>query len=119
MATAGSEYTVDFLPSVGPSLTGVSLVSVAMPPSPSIRSMSITRKVDAASPKLFQMCVAGVHIKQATITCRKAGKGQQEYMIVKLNDVVVTNVSHSSTGTDTITLSFSQMTSNAPLSAAL
>ena len=35
-----------------------------------------------------------VHIKDATITHRRAGKGQQEYLIIKLNDVTITAVSH-------------------------
>ena len=34
----------------------------------------------------------GEHLKEATITHRKAGKGQQEYLIVKMNDVIITGV---------------------------
>jgi type VI secretion system secreted protein Hcp len=33
-------------------------------------------------------------VKDATITHRKAGKGQQEYLIVKMNDVIITAVTH-------------------------
>jgi type VI secretion system secreted protein Hcp len=29
---------------------------------------------------------------------RKAGKGQQEYLIIKMNDLLITNVSPSGTG---------------------
>ena len=32
------------------------------------------------------------HIKEATITVRKAGKGQQEFLIIKMNDVIITSV---------------------------
>ena len=42
---------------------------------------------------LLRACATGEHIKEATITVRKAGKGQQEYLIVKMNDVVVSGVS--------------------------
>ena len=38
------------------------------------------------------MCATGEHIKEATITARKAGKGQQEFLIIKMNDVIVTSV---------------------------
>jgi type VI secretion system secreted protein Hcp len=41
------------------------------------------------------VCVTGEHIKDAKITVRKAGKGQQEYLIIKMTDVVVTSVSTS------------------------
>ena len=37
-------------------------------------------------------CASGEHIKEATLTARKAGKGQQDYLIVKMNDVLITSV---------------------------
>jgi type VI secretion system secreted protein Hcp len=40
----------------------------------------------------MQACATGVHLKEATITFRKAGKGQQEFLVVKMNDVIVTSV---------------------------
>ena len=48
--------------------------------------------VDKASPNLMKACATGEHIKEATITARKAGKGQQEFLIIKMNDVIVTSV---------------------------
>ena len=48
---------------------------------------SITRKVDKASPALFQACSKGKHFPTATITMRKAGGTQQEYLVVTLHDV--------------------------------
>jgi type VI secretion system secreted protein Hcp len=56
--------------------------------------LSFVHNVDKASPVLMQACATGVHIKDATITHRKAGKGQQEYLVVKMNDVIVTSVTH-------------------------
>ena len=38
-------------------------------------------------------CATGQHLKEATITHRKAGKGQQEFLIIKMNDVLITAVS--------------------------
>ena len=40
----------------------------------------------------MKACATGEHLKEATITRRKAGKGQQEYLIVKMNDVIITSV---------------------------
>jgi type VI secretion system secreted protein Hcp len=56
--------------------------------------LSITHNLDKASPLLLKACATGIHIKDAVITHRKAGKGQQEYLVVKLNDVIITGVTH-------------------------
>ena len=53
---------------------------------------SFTHHVDKASPVLMKACATGQHLKEATITVRKAGKGQQEFLIIKMNDVIVTSV---------------------------
>ena len=53
---------------------------------------NFTHRVDKASPTLMRACATGEHIKDATITVRKAGKGQQEFLIIKMNDVVITSV---------------------------
>src|SRR6185295_14946786 len=58
---------------------------------------NFTHSIDKASPVLLKACATGEHIKEATITHRKAGKGQQEYLIIKMNDVIVTSVALSDT----------------------
>jgi type VI secretion system secreted protein Hcp len=52
---------------------------------------SFTARTSKASPQLFLQCAQGKHIKQAILTVRKAGGSQQEYLIIKLNDVLVSN----------------------------
>ena len=59
----------------------------------SFHDLSFTHKIDKASPVLMKSCATGQHIKEATITLRKAGKGQQEFLIIKMNDVLITAVS--------------------------
>ena len=61
----------------------------------SFQDIAFLHNVDKASPSLLRACATGEHIKDATITQRKAGKGQQEYLIIKLNDVIVTGVALS------------------------
>ena len=56
--------------------------------------LSFVHHIDKASPVLMQACATGVHLKDATITHRKAGKGQQEFLVVKMNDVIITSVTH-------------------------
>ena len=40
----------------------------------------------------MKACATGQHIKEATVTHRKAGKGQQEFLIIKMNDILITSV---------------------------
>jgi len=65
-----------------------------------LHDLSFTHKIDKASPVLMQACATGVHLKEGTITHRKAGKGQQEYLVIKMNDIIVTGVTHGGSGAD-------------------
>ena len=75
--------------------------------------LSIVHKIDKASPRLLEACATGGHLKAATITHRKAGKGQQEYLIVKMDDVIITGVVHGGTsgepGSETVSLVFAKV----------
>jgi type VI secretion system secreted protein Hcp len=75
--------------------------------------LSFTHKIDKASPSLLKACATGQHLKEATITRRKAGKGQQEFLVFKLNDVIVTSVTESDEGgtsqTETVTIAFAKV----------
>lgn len=48
-------------------------------------------KVNKASPKLFLACANGEHVKKAVLTCRKAGKEQQEYLKVTFSDLLISS----------------------------
>jgi type VI secretion system secreted protein Hcp len=61
----------------------------------SFNDFNFTHHVDKASPSLLKACATGKHIKEATITVRKAGKGQQEFLIIKMSDVIITSVNPS------------------------
>jgi type VI secretion system secreted protein Hcp len=65
------------------------------------RDLSIVHKIDKSSPNLLKACATGQHLKEATITFRKAGKGQQEFLIIKMNDVIVTGVVQGAADSDT------------------
>jgi type VI secretion system secreted protein Hcp len=77
------------------------------------RDLSIVHKIDKASPVLMQACATGTHIKEATITHRKAGKGQQEYLVIKMNDIIITGVAPSESsgeaGSEIVTLAFAKV----------
>ena len=59
----------------------------------SFNDFSFTHHVDKSSPTLMKACATGTHFKDATVTARKAGKGQQEFLIIKMSDVIITSVS--------------------------
>jgi type VI secretion system secreted protein Hcp len=79
----------------------------------SFQDIAFLHNIDKASPSLLRACATGEHIKEATITQRKAGKGQQEYLIIKLNDVIVTGVALSDTSSgassENVSLAFAKV----------
>jgi type VI secretion system secreted protein Hcp len=58
------------------------------------RDLTFTHHIDKASPNLMKACATGQHLPDATLTNRKAGKGQ-EYLVIKMTDVLVTGVAPS------------------------
>ncbi|MEP6592350.1 MAG: type VI secretion system tube protein Hcp [Acidobacteriota bacterium] len=75
--------------------------------------LSFVHNIDKSSPVLMTTCATGTHLKEATITHRKSGKGQQEYLVIKMNDVIITGVTHggmSSEGmTENVTMAFAKV----------
>ena len=57
----------------------------------SMQDFHFVMHVNKASPKLFLACATGEHIKKAVLTCRKAGKEQQEYMKWTFSDLLVSS----------------------------
>jgi type VI secretion system secreted protein Hcp len=57
----------------------------------SMEDVTFVMMVNKASPKMFLACANGQHIPNALLTCRKAGKEQQEYFKVKLTDVLISS----------------------------
>lgn len=72
-------------------------------------------KTNKASPHLFVKCASGEHIKAATLTCRKAGKEQQEFLKWTFSDLLVSSFQTSGSGSgdvlpmDQISLNFSKV----------
>jgi type VI secretion system secreted protein Hcp len=74
---------------------------------------SFVHKYDKASLVLMQACATGTPIKEVVITHRKAGKGQHEYLVTKMNDVIVTHVTQGGSGdgdhSENVSLSFAKV----------
>ena len=67
-----------------------------------MQDFNFTKRIDASGPKLFLACAQGEHIKSALLTCRKAGKDQQEYLKITFSDVLVSNYNTSGSGGDDV-----------------
>jgi len=80
---------------------------------PSFHDLSFTHKIDKASPSLLRSCASGQQLKEATITRRKAGKGQEEFLVIRMNDVIITSVTEDDEGgenqVETVTLAFAKV----------
>ena len=80
-----------------------------------MQDFHLVMKVNKASPKLMLACAQGEHIKNATLTCRKAGKDQQEYLKVTFSDILVSSYQTGGSGSadivplDQISLNFSKV----------
>lgn len=69
-------------------------------------------RMNKATPKLMQHVAQGSHIEEAILTCRKAGDKQQEYMIYKFYDLLVSSYQTSASSeepTESISFNFSKM----------
>ena len=81
----------------------------------SLQDFHFVMKLNKASPALMRSCATGQHIKSATLSGRKAGKGQQEYLTFKFYDILVssyqTGGSESSdvVPTDQVSLNFAKI----------
>jgi type VI secretion system secreted protein Hcp len=67
-----------------------------------MQDFHFTKTVDKSSVQLFQACATGKHIPNVTFTARKKGSGQQEYMIVKFSDVLVSSYQTGGSSGDSI-----------------
>jgi type VI secretion system secreted protein Hcp len=59
-------------------------------------------KVNKASPKLLLACASGQHIDDALLTCRKAGKEQQEYLKIKFSGLLISSYATGGSSGDVI-----------------
>jgi type VI secretion system secreted protein Hcp len=56
-----------------------------------VQDILFTMRMSKASPQLLLSCASGQHHKSAILTVRKAGKSQQEFLTIKLEDVLVSS----------------------------
>lgn len=82
-----------------------------------VQDISVTKYVDSSTPLLMKACASGAHIKNATLTVRKAdgsGSGALEYVVIKLGPVLISSVSAGGSGgedrlTENVSLNFKKV----------
>ena len=78
------------------------------------QDISCTKYIDAASHALLLACATGEHFTNAVLTVRKAGKTQQKYVTITMEEVMVTSVSTGGSGgedrlTENLSLNFAKV----------
>jgi type VI secretion system secreted protein Hcp len=79
-----------------------------------VQDVSITKYIDKASPDLFLACCDGKHFNEAKLTVRKAGETPLEYLVITMNEVLITSVSTGGSGgedrlTENVSLNFGRV----------
>ena len=79
----------------------------------SFQDLHFTTRMSKASPVLMLGTATGQHFKEAILVARKSGGDQQEFMTIKLTDVMVssyqTGGSSSDVPTDQVSLNFTKI----------
>ncbi|WP_310384841.1 type VI secretion system tube protein Hcp [Roseateles sp.] len=78
------------------------------------QDLSFTKYVDSASSALMVALAKGSHIAEVVLMVRKAGEGQQKYILITMKEVIVTSVSTGGSGgedrlTENVTLNFAKV----------
>jgi len=71
--------------------TGTGRVKKGTVPPQCIQDLHVTKFVDSSTPQLIMQGVMGQTAKEATLTVRKSGADQQEYLVIKMTDVLVSS----------------------------
>jgi type VI secretion system secreted protein Hcp len=80
-----------------------------------MQDFHFTMGINKAGPSLFLACAQGDHIPKAVLTCRKAGKEQQEFLKVTMSDILVSSYQTGGSGgadilpVDQISLNFAKI----------
>jgi len=78
------------------------------------QDVSFTKYIDNASNALMTALAKGSHIEKCVLLVRKAGEGQQKYVEITMEEVLVTSISTGGSGgedrlTENVTLNFGKV----------
>jgi type VI secretion system secreted protein Hcp len=76
-------FDLDNPPNIGSQTGGAGVGRV------SVDKIHCVAQMSKASPQFFEYCTAGKHFATGTITCRKAGGTQQNFLVMTLEEVYI------------------------------
>lgn len=81
----------------------------------SFQDLSFTKYIDSATNALMTSLAKGTHLPKVVLTVRKAGDGQSKYILITMEEVLITSISTGGSGgedrlTENITLNFGKVT---------
>ncbi|RMM66673.1 hypothetical protein ALQ73_04649 [Pseudomonas savastanoi pv. glycinea] len=76
--------------------------------------LRVSKYIDKATPKLFELCCRGSHIKKVTIRVHRAGTEKFKYLDIVLEEVLISTVSgngaeHAGLPKETVTLNYGRI----------
>lgn len=79
-----------------------------------VQDLSVTKYIDKATTSLLLSCCTGKHYDKAELIVRKAGDKPLEYLVIKLEEVLISSVSTGGSGgedrlTENLTLNFAKV----------
>jgi type VI secretion system secreted protein Hcp len=77
-----------------------------------MQDLNFMMMYNKSSPVLMLACASGKHFKSATLTARKAGENQQEFLIYKFTDIIISSYQTSGAGdipTDAVSFNFAKV----------
>ncbi len=78
------------------------------------QDLSFTKYIDSSTNALMTALAKGSHIDKVVLLVRKAGEGQQKYILITMEEVLVTSLSTGGSGgedrlTENVTLNFAKV----------
>src|SRR5688500_14940877 len=78
-----------------------------------VQDLSFTKYIDSSSSPLMASCCSGKHHDKATLIVRKAGGTPVEYLVVEMEEVLISSISTGGSGgedrlTENVTLNFAK-----------
>jgi type VI secretion system secreted protein Hcp len=77
-----------------------------------VHDISISKRVDSSSPVLMKSCASGQHLKIAQLDLVRKGDRQQTFLVIKLQDVLVSSFrqdGNSDSPTESLSLNFTKL----------
>jgi type VI secretion system secreted protein Hcp len=76
-------------------------------------ALTVTKQIDRSTTGLMSSLAQNAVIKEAKLTMRRSGSGQQDYLTITLNDARITRVEHSvaadGSTVETVAFAFTQV----------